>query len=248
MTCEPHFRRLARRDLLRWAGAGALVGLGACARRGSGGGPGVAAPPGVPWPVEVQDAALAVERAWGRRITEQPEVVLVDEARWAGAGYSDDQPAVTTGLRVVTARGAREDAAGSPRVRVLLHPAVDRLSPEERGLVLRHELAHCLLDREIPAAEPWWWREGLAEWVAHRPTGSQPRGEGEGLTERQRDYARSLATVAQLHRVGGRELLQQVDAAWGTPQLPGPTGLPRFLARRGLEPGDLPSTSGLRAD
>lgn len=157
-----------------------------------------------------------------------------DLQEYLASGGSAEAPGVTVGLRVGRAEEG-ESAAGTTghedAVMVLLHPEVAALSENDRALVLRHELVHARFDQEIPRSEPRWWREGLAEHLAH----DQPAATGEPVPENGREalYARGRRAVDAL-AAADDALLPRLDAAWGTSELPGPRALPDWLAAQGV--------------
>lgn len=248
---------------------GAGQGEGAVRDGGSGEVPALDAT-GTPWGQEVHRADDAVREVWRSRPGDRPVVVRLAAGRreFAAAGGSDEVPGITRGLRVVPGpaslapvdrRGrsggggfASASAEGEGVVEVVLHPHVTALGPADRGLVLRHELVHARFDQVVSRAEPLWWREGVAEWVAHGAIGgsqggdrpvdvevrpSEPRIEGQGSGARAARYAAARRSVELLAR-HDRRLVRRVDAAWGSSQLPGPGSLRDFLTRQGV-PGQV---------
>lgn len=229
---------------------------------------------GTPWPAEVQSADLHVRGALtlvpGERAV---QVILApDRESFAAMGGSDAVPGFTRGL---VATDATHGSAGTPRghVQVVLHPAVADLSAPDRALVLRHELVHARFDQLIPPGEPDWWREGMAEWVAHSPSvqpgglppsgGGAPAasavarecgdraasdGPGAGAGTREQRYAAAHRAVSALAAAGrGQDLVVAVDRAWGSPGLRGAVDLPAWLRRHGVPQDTAACVGGLVA-
>ncbi len=183
--------------------------------------------------------------------------LVEDRSEYLRRGGTDAAPGLTQGLQVVDPGGAGGEGdpagAGAAVVEVLLHPQVARLRGDQADLVLRHELVHARFDQTIVRGEPLWWREGVAEWLAHAVVGGTPGGEasrgsasgaapsgvgavpGAGGAEGARAgrYARAGRAVRAL-AVADEEVVHAVDEAWGSTGLPDASRLGDFLADRGV--------------
>lgn len=229
------------------AGAGGSGGppgewsRGAPSCAGPSGRPGALGAGGTPWPDEVRAADELVRSRWEARPGPRDVVVRLVEDReeFEALGGTDAVPGFTRGLQVSLGGSTAVDcpSPGDGSVEAVLHPGVADLSPADRGLVLRHELVHARYDQVIDPAEPEWWREGVAEWVAHgSPPGSLAASDPSAATSpdaRAEDYRTARLAVAALadHRPG---LVADVDAAWGTPELEDASALRDHLVARGV--------------
>ena len=122
----------------------------------------------------------AAERAWQRVATVAdgiPDVVVVvpPTASVTAAMIGRSSPA---GLEVVGATTIGQRSAGKPAGadRVVLGPeAAGRLTAEGRVVVLAHEFAHVTMRATTRSELPMWLSEGLAEHLAYRESGLDPR-------------------------------------------------------------------------
>ncbi len=122
----------------------------------------VLAPPGTPAP--------ALERLQGR--LERARAQLEAEHGPIGSADIEVQLAATTSDFAARSGRSRREAAAAAAGRLHLQPLAVLARLEDLDAVLRHELAHLLVEsrhRRCPRATPRWLHEGLAGAVAGEP-------------------------------------------------------------------------------
>lgn len=112
----------------------------------------------------------AVDRFWGTDWRRHIVVVATDSAaQFAAEAHLDpnrkwtDIAAVAVADQVDPARGA---ASGQ---RIVMAPGASAMSDDALRIVLTHELFHFAARAQTAVDAPWWFTEGVADFVARRP-------------------------------------------------------------------------------
>ncbi|HPX36227.1 MAG TPA: hypothetical protein PLH92_01300 [Mycobacterium sp.] len=119
---------------------------------------------------EIGGAVDAVDRFWGTDWQRRIVVVATDsDAQFAAEAHLDpnrqwtDIAAVAVADQVDPVRGT---ASGQ---RIVMAPGAAAMSDEALRIVLTHELFHFAARARTAVDAPWWFTEGVADFVARRP-------------------------------------------------------------------------------
>jgi len=117
------------------------------------------------------EAVVAVERFWGSDWEREIVVVATDsDARFAEQAHLDPNRQWTDIAAVAVADDVDLTQRRAIGQRIVLAPGAVGMSDESLRIVLTHELFHLAARADTALDAPRWLTEGVADFVARRPT------------------------------------------------------------------------------